>query len=110
LFKARQSRLLKVNACPGADHKNGYRFIRWIKGIIRKGNRTKLTLVKDQKVALRIPLTFLIIVTAVAPHLTLIAFIIALFTEHRFEIIKENGEKVEVKKTFESAVPTVKND
>lgn len=90
-------------------HKNGYAFVRWIKGIIRKGNRTKLSIIKNGKATLRIPLTLLLLVTIIAPHLTVLAFIIALFTEHRFEIIKENGENVEIKKAFNDAVTSVNN-
>jgi hypothetical protein len=99
----------KAKVEPEKRHKNGYAFIRWIKGIIRKGNRTKLAITKNEKSTLRIPLTLLILVTIIAPHLTVIAFIIALFTEHRFEIIKENGENVEIKKAFEEAVSSVNN-
>lgn len=90
-------------------HKNGYAIIRWIKGIIRKGNRTKLATVKNGRTTLRIPLTLLVLVTVIAPHLTVIAFLIALFTEHRFQIIKENGENMELRKVFDDVVTSVNN-
>lgn len=90
-------------------HKNGYSIIRWIKGIIRKGNRTKLATVKNQRTTLRIPLTLLVLVTVIAPHLTVIAFLIALFTEHRFQIIKENGENMELRRVFDDVATSVNN-
>lgn len=99
----------KMGTEPEKKNKNGYGIIRWIKGIIRKGNRTKLALIKNEKTTHRIPLTLLVLAAVVAPHLTVIAFLIALFTEHRFHIIKENGENVEIKKAFDEAVNSVNN-
>jgi hypothetical protein len=97
----------KMRMDPEKTNNNGYGIIRWIKGIIRKGNRTKLAVTKNEKSTLKIPFTLLVLVTLMAPHLTVIAFLIALFTEHRFEIIKENGENVGIKKAFDDAVTSV---
>jgi hypothetical protein len=97
----------KINAEQEKKHNNGYAIIRWFKDIIRKGNRTKLAIIKDAKVKHSVPLTLLVLVTVIAPHLTVIAFLIALFTEHRFEIIKANGETMEIKKAFDEVVTSV---
>lgn len=91
----------KFNASPEQKCRKGRSFIRWIKSIIKKGNRTKLDVSKNGNSTLRIPLTLLALIIALAPELSVIAFVIALFTEHRLQIIKETGESVELQKIFD---------
>jgi hypothetical protein len=91
----------KSNAAPEPKCKKGRSFVRWIKSIIKKGNRTKLDVSKNGNSTMRIPLTLLALVIALAPELSVIAFVIALFTEHRLQIIKENGKSVELQKMFD---------
>jgi hypothetical protein len=71
---------------------------KWLSGIIRKGNRTKFVISKDENSILRIPVTLLIIITVFAPYLTLIGAVVALFTEHSFRFIKEDGSNAEINK------------
>lgn len=91
----------KIRVVPEMKSKKGCSIIRWIKSIIKKGNRTKLDVTKNEKSIVRIPLTLLFLITVFAPHLTVIAFVIALFTEHRFHLIKETDDSVELQKMLD---------
>lgn len=91
----------KLRVTPDAKCKKGSSIISWIKSVIKKGNRTKLDVTKNETSKIRIPLTILVLLIAFAPHLTVIAFVVALFTEHRFQIIKESGENVELQRIFD---------
>lgn len=91
----------KIRVTPDAKCKKGSSVFSWIKSIIKKGNRTKLDVSKNETSTFRIPLTLLVLITVFAPHLTVIAFVIALFTEHKLQIIKETGESVELQRMFD---------
>jgi hypothetical protein len=84
----------------------------WLKNLIRKGNRTKFIISKNESIALNIPVTFLVIITLCAPYTTLFAVIVALLTEHRCRFAKEDGANMEINKVFDkvsSAVDTAKD-
>lgn len=53
------------------------------KKLVRKGNNTKFIVHKRQSTILSIPVILAIIIGIAAPHLTLIALIVALLTGHR---------------------------
>jgi hypothetical protein len=91
----------KIKAEPKAKCNRGRALIGWIKSVISKGNRTKLDVTKNEKSVVRIPLTILALIIVFAPHLSVIALIVALFTEHRFQVIKETGESVALQKMFD---------
>jgi hypothetical protein len=57
--------------------------------------------VGHREAAVRIPLTLLALIIALAPELSVIPFVIALFAEHRFQLIKETGESVDLQKMFD---------
>ena len=56
-------------------------------GLIKKGNETKFTVKKKEAVILSIPVTLAIIITVVAPHVTIVALILALITGHKMSFI-----------------------
>lgn len=97
----------KVRAQAGNRSEEGYGIIRAIKNLIKKGNRTKFAISKRGQVVLGIPVTAAVIITLIAPYLTLAGLIIALFTDHRLQFIKENGEDMEVNKVFDKAAVVV---
>ena len=90
----------KIKSQPENKSECGYGFVRWIKGLISKGNRTKFQVSKYEKPILHIPLTLLVLITIVAPYVTLVGLIIALFTEHSFRFVKPDGSNMEINKVL----------
>jgi hypothetical protein len=68
------------------------------KKLVRKGNNTKFIIHKRQSSILSIPVTLAVIIGIAAPHLTLIALIVALLTGHR---IRFESKDLECKKVNE---------
>lgn len=73
-------------------------FISWVKGIIKKGNKIKFIVSKNDNNILSIPLTIAVLVTVFAPYITLAGIIIALVTNHSIKFKKDNGEETSVNK------------
>ena len=80
-----------------------------VKGIIRKGNRTKLQIKNESRVVLNIPITLAIIITIFATHITILGLVIALLTKHKIRIEKANGGDIEVNKVFDKMASAVNN-
>ena len=78
-----------------------------VKGIIKKGNRTSFIIKKKDNVILNIPVTVAVIVGVVAPPVALIGIPLAIITNHRIKIQKENGENSEVNNVIDKVSDTV---
>lgn len=97
----------KVKASKKAEGRGDF----WerIKGIIRKGNKTKLQIKNENRVVLNIPITLAIIITVFATHITILGLVIALLTKHKIRIEKANGGDIEVNKVFDKMASAVNN-
>jgi predicted RND superfamily exporter protein len=92
-------------------HKNSG-FGTWLKNLISKGNRTKFIISKNENIIMKIPVTFLVIITIFAPYVTLFGVVVALLTEHRCRFDKEDGFNMEANKMLDkvsSAVDAAKD-
>ncbi|MEA4989163.1 MAG: DUF4342 domain-containing protein [Anaerovorax sp.] len=74
----------------------GAEIIETIKEMIRKGNIAKITIKKDDEVLLNLPLNVGIIGSILFPWTAVIATIAAFGTKCRIELLKDNGEIVNV--------------
>jgi len=64
-------------------------------GIVKKGNETKIVISKKEDIVLSIPVTLVVIITIIAPYVTVIAVILALITGHKIRLVgKGDYEKV----------------
>ncbi|MTI70895.1 MAG: DUF4342 domain-containing protein [Firmicutes bacterium] len=79
-----------------------------LKEYIRKGNVTKVLLKKDGEIVMNIPVTAGAIGAVLSPPITAIAFTAALVSKHTLEIVKEDGEVVNISEMAEKTVDKVK--
>jgi hypothetical protein len=72
----------------------------WVKfkKLVRKGNNTKFIIHKKEVNILSLPVTLAVVITVIAPYLTFIGLIVALFTGYR---IKFQGKGMECGKVNE---------
>jgi hypothetical protein len=80
---------------PNAASESKESFCDKVKKLIRKGNNTKFVIYKKEATIISIPVTLAVVITAIAPHLTAIALLVALLTGHR---IRFEGKDVHCKK------------
>jgi hypothetical protein len=85
----------------------GSSFVSSVKKIIKKGNRIKFIIKKQESTILSLPLTAAVIITIVAPYVTVIGLIVAIFTGHRIKFQGENGEDMKVNKTVDKVTDIV---
>jgi hypothetical protein len=85
----------------------GNSFISSVKKIIKKGNRIKFIIKKQESTILSLPLTAAVIITIVAPYVTVIGLIVAIFTGHRIRFQGENGEDMKINKTVDKVTDIV---
>lgn len=88
-----------------AEQKNSF----WdtVKRIIKKGNNTKLIIKKKDNVILSVPVTAAVILTIIAPYVTLIGLLIVLFTGHRIKFEGKKGECTQVNEILNKVADTV---
>jgi hypothetical protein len=72
----------------------------WVKfkKLVRKGNNTRFIIHKKEVNILSLPVTLAVVITVIAPYVTIIGLIVALFTGHR---IKFEGKGMECSKVNE---------
>jgi hypothetical protein len=72
----------------------------WVKfkKLVRKGNNTRFIIHKKDVNILSLPVTLAVVITVIAPYVTIIGLIVALFTGHR---IKFEGKGIECAKVNE---------
>lgn len=87
---------------PESEKKNGccHSFANAIKNIIKKGNKTKFEIKKKENTLIKIPVTLAVIITIIAPHLTVVGLIAALILGFRIQFVKEDGSDMEVNKVL----------
>ncbi|MDR3304610.1 MAG: DUF4342 domain-containing protein [Clostridiales Family XIII bacterium] len=96
----------QINASAGAklsDH--GEKVISQIKELIRKGNIARILIKREDEIILNLPVTVGVVGTVLAPWLTVIGAVVALGTRCKIELIKDDGEIIDVsgkaEETFE---------
>lgn len=80
-----------------------------IKEIIKKGNASKILFKKDEEIILNIPITAGIIGTAIAPWAAMAGMATALITKCKIEVVKENGEVVDINEFTNDKFGDIKN-
>lgn len=78
-----------------------------VKGIIKKGNETKLMIKKREITILSMPVTAAVIITIIAPYLTAIGLVIALFTGHRIKLEGKHGNLNNINQTLDKVCDTI---
>ena len=71
-------------------------FILAVKRIIKKGNETKFIIKKGDSIIISLSVTIVVLITVFAPHITVLALILALLTGHRIKFQGKNGEDMKV--------------
>jgi hypothetical protein len=79
------------------------------KALVKKGNNSRFMLKKRDNVVLSMPVTAAVIITVIAPYLTVIGLLIAFFTGHRVKFQGEKGECSGVNSIFDKVADTVDN-
>lgn len=72
-----------------------------VKKLIKKGNETKFVISNWERTVIDMPVTLLVIITAVMPPLAVAGILVALLTKHKISFIKPNGEGMNINKTFD---------
>jgi hypothetical protein len=72
-----------------------------IKAVIKKGNETKLVIHKREFTVISLPVTAAVIITIIAPYLTVIGLIIALLTGHRIKFEGKHGNLSNINQTLD---------
>lgn len=85
----------------------GSSFVSSVKKIVKKGNRIKFIIKKQESTILSLPLTAAVIITIVAPYVTVIGLIVAIFTGHRIKFQGENGKDMKINKTVDKVTDIV---
>jgi NACalpha-BTF3-like transcription factor len=78
-----------------------------VKSLIRKSNNTKVIVHKKENIILSIPVTLTLIITVIAPYVTFIGLIVALFTGHRIRLEGKDMECKQVNDMFNKVSETV---
>ena len=82
--------------------------IDYIKGMIHKGNVSRLVIKKENDTVLNLPVNAGIIGTVLFPWATIAAILAAFGTKCRIELVKDDGDVINVSQKAEGAVETVK--
>ncbi|GAB6084852.1 DUF4342 domain-containing protein [Alkaliphilus crotonatoxidans] len=87
----------------------GNEVIEKLKAIIKKGNVTKIILKKDGEVLLNIPVTAGAVGVVLAPLVSILGVSTALASRATIEIVKSNGEVVDLNDMAEDKVNELRN-
>jgi hypothetical protein len=87
---------------------NGAKIIEKIKEYVKKGNIARIIIKKDDEVVLNIPVNAIIIGTVLAPWLTVIATVVSLGAKCDIELIKDDGDVINISNKVEETAETVK--
>jgi hypothetical protein len=81
----------------------------WVKfkRLVRKGNNTRLIIHKKEVNILSLPVTLAVIITIIAPYLTFIGLIVALFTGYRIKFQGKGMEYGKVNKMMDKVADGV---
>lgn len=97
-----------------ASYKNNFteksnEVIEKLKELLKKGNVTKIYLRKDGETVMNIPVTAGALGALIFPPATIAAILAALATGHRLEIVKDDGEVIDIQDITEDAIHNVKD-
>jgi hypothetical protein len=76
-------------------------FFSSVKQLVKKCNRIKFIIKKQDTVVINLPLTIVILITAFLPPLVAIGLVVALVTNHKIRFQKPDGGDMEINKTFD---------
>ncbi|MPN34486.1 hypothetical protein SDC9_181980 [bioreactor metagenome] len=79
------------------------------KAAIKKGNNTRFIVKKKDNVVINLPATLAGITTVVAFPFAITGLILAIVTNHKIKIEKENGENIEVEEVLNKVSTAVNN-
>lgn len=82
---------------------------RWIKKVVKVGNRNHIVIKKEDKIIMNIPLTFLAVATVFAFYIVIPLLLVALFTGHKITFQGKDVEKTCVN-DYSSKVENTVND
>lgn len=71
-----------------------------VKKLVKSCNETKFIISKNEQTIIDLPLTIVIIVTAIFPPLTIIGLLAALFTGHKIRLEKPGSGDLKINKTL----------
>lgn len=91
----------KTEFCESGAWKTSKGVVSTVKKIIKKGNQTKFVVSNWEATVIDMPVTLLVIITAVMPPLVIAGILVALLTKHKLSFIKPNGEGANINKTFD---------
>ncbi|MFT9497136.1 DUF4342 domain-containing protein [Anaerosolibacter sp.] len=80
-----------------------------LKEIVKKGNVTKILLKRDGEIIMNIPVTAGAIGAILSPPIAMAGVLTALVTKCKIEIVKTNGEIVDINEMAEDTLNNVKN-
>jgi len=101
LIYLEKQKKIKTENCSG--------FFEKIKRIITKGNNTNFIVKKKDKIILSLPVTILVIITILAPYISILGVLLALVTGHRIKFQGKNGDDMKVNETLDKVSDTVDN-
>jgi hypothetical protein len=84
-------------------------FFERVKRIITKGNNTNFIVKKKDKIILSLPVTIVVIITILAPYISIFGILLALLTGHRIKFQGKNGDDMKVNETLDKVSDTVDN-
>jgi len=90
----------KIKA-PPRDNQCTSGFWTTVKKLVKSCNETRFLISKNGQNIIDLPLTIVIIVTAIVPPLTVIGLIAALFTGHKIRLEKPGREELKINKTLD---------
>ena len=79
------------------------------KALVKKGNNTSFIIRKRENTIFSMPVTAAVIITIIAPYLTVIGLLITFFTGHRVKFQGKNGDCTGVNNVFDKVANTVDN-
>ncbi|MCY6369275.1 DUF4342 domain-containing protein [Clostridium ganghwense] len=100
LEKAKKIKENKISECQN-------KFFSKIKNIIRKGNKTRVVIKKEESNILNISVNVAALFTIFATPVALVAFILALGTKHKIRLEKNSGEDSSINKVLDKMSTTV---
>ncbi|MFZ5969817.1 MAG: DUF4342 domain-containing protein [Bacillota bacterium] len=83
------------------------KFIAKVKEIVRKGNKTRFIIQKNQADVVNLSVTTTVVIGVIATPVVVFGIPAALITNHKIKIEKENGEDVNVNKIFDKVSTAV---
>lgn len=82
-------------------------FVEKTKGLIKKGNETKLIIKKQDTNVLNLPVTAAAIIGIIAPPIAVLGIPVALLTSHKIKLEKNTGEELKVNKVLDKVSDAV---